>query len=391
MKEKILSILVIDDDSDILKAIYDLLCNTYDIYSATSVDNSFAVVTNKRIDLILSDQQLPESMGVRLLSLLDHEHLYTDNTLVVGYSDMPIILDYLYNGSIDTSSKLPWLDVMLILSKALVAGLNKARDMKKVIESQARHAARLALLGELMVGILHEINNPLSVINGNLDNLMTFFNRTVNIVERVEESCPSEDFRTSIQKIKEEVKYDYMKTRVKSLLEQSRNGFDTINTIIRRIKTFSRIDTTDLSEVSIHEVLETSLALILNKYKHTIDIVKDYGTLPPLECCAIGMSQVFTNLLVNACHAMDGEGKITIRTSYADDVIKIDISDTGKGIPQGDMTKIFNSFYTTKPDGQGTGLGLSISQNIVRQHKGEILVQSVMGQGTTFTIKLPCE
>ncbi|MBF0465213.1 MAG: response regulator [Nitrospirae bacterium] len=391
MKEKILSILVIDDDSDILKAIYDLLCNTYDIYSATSVDNSFAVVTNKRIDLILSDQQLPESMGVRLLSLLDHEHLYTDNTLVVGYSDMPIILDYLYNGSIDTSSKLPWLDVMLILSKALVAGLNKARDMKKVIESQARHAARLALLGELMVGILHEINNPLSVINGNLDNLMTFFNRTVNIVERVEESCPSEDFRTSIQKIKEEVKYDYMKTRVKSLLEQSRNGFDTINTIIRRIKTFSRIDTTDLSEVSIHEVLETSLALILNKYKHTIDIVKDYGTLPPLECCAIGMSQVFTNLLVNACHAMDGVGKITIRTSYADDVIKIDISDTGKGIPQGDMTKIFNSFYTTKPDGQGTGLGLSISQNIVRQHKGEILVQSVMGQGTTFTIKLPCE
>jgi signal transduction histidine kinase len=128
---------------------------------------------------------------------------------------------------------------------------------------------------------------------------------------------------------------------------------------------------------------------MFHEYKNRIAVKKEFGNLPLIECYIARLNQVFMNLLVNACHAIEDKGEIGIKTGIEDETIKIEISDTGKGIPEDVTDKIFDPFFTTKPVGQGTGLGLSISHGIIEQHKGEISVKSKVGEGTTFSIKIP--
>jgi two-component system NtrC family sensor kinase len=141
--------------------------------------------------------------------------------------------------------------------------------------------------------------------------------------------------------------------------------------------------------VNIHEGLDGSLILVHHQLKNRIEIIKEYGDLPEIECFPNQLNQVFMNLLVNAAQAIPGRGTLTIKTSHLGNEVQVKITDTGVGIPRENMRKIFDPGFTTKGVGVGTGLGLSICYKIINDHRGRIAVESEVGRGTTFTITLP--
>jgi two-component system NtrC family sensor kinase len=149
------------------------------------------------------------------------------------------------------------------------------------------------------------------------------------------------------------------------------------------------MESDDFRAVNLHESIDLALGLLQNEYRGRIAIIKDYGTLPSVECHPGRLNQVFMNLLLNACQAIRGEGTIRIQTEQAGDTVIIRIRDDGEGIEPAELDKIFEPFFTTKPVGKGTGLGLSVSYAIIQQHRGSIEVSSDVGMGTEFTIRLP--
>ncbi len=174
-------------------------------------------------------------------------------------------------------------------------------------------------------------------------------------------------------------------------MNASLTGSKKVQDIASDLKDFSRADTLECFEADINNVLEKSLNIVWNKVKYIADVEKDFGDIPEIECDVQRLSQVFINILINAAQAIEKWGKITLRTFRENGSVTIQISDSGSGIPDEKIGKIFDAFYTTKGVGEGTGLGLSISYKIIKDHNGRINVESKVGIGTTFTIKLPID
>jgi two-component system NtrC family sensor kinase len=170
-----------------------------------------------------------------------------------------------------------------------------------------------------------------------------------------------------------------------------RSGTERVINIVRRLKSFARLDEAELKTVDIHEGLEDTLILIHHELKHNITIVKNFGDVPPLSCFPGQLNQVFLNLLINSRQAIKGKGTISIATLVKNNKAHIVIKDDGVGIPKEKLRRIFDPGFTTKGRGVGAGLGLSISYQIIKDHRGEIKVESVLGKGAAFTIVLPLD
>jgi len=167
------------------------------------------------------------------------------------------------------------------------------------------------------------------------------------------------------------------------------NGTQRVTTIVRSLRNFARMDEAALKQVDLHEGLEDTLMLVYHDIKNRIEVNKNYGNLPRICCFPSRLNQVFLNILTNAQQAIEGEGKITISTCCEGEEVRVAIADTGSGIPTEDLERIFEPGVTTKEVGRGTGLGLSICRQIMEEHHGRIEVESVVGEGTTFTVVLP--
>jgi two-component system, NtrC family, sensor kinase len=189
------------------------------------------------------------------------------------------------------------------------------------------------------------------------------------------------------------VREDPEVVKIMKILEEinqnNRMACDRIMNIIRSLKNFARLDQTEKRAVNIHDGLDSTLTLVHHQLKNRIQIVKEYGDLPKIECYPNQLNQVFLNLLVNAEQAMPEKGTLTIKTFRDGDSAKVVISDTGIGIPKENLARIFDPGFTTKGIGVGTGLGLSICYKIIQDHHGKIGVESNVGKGTTFTLTLP--
>jgi len=257
-------------------------------------------------------------------------------------------------------------------------------------QEQLVQTEKMASLGQLVAGIAHEIKNPLNFIYGNTGFLADYTQKIQNLLEMFEKlpSLSSED-KTIIERMKEEVQYSFIKQDLKILIDNFTDGSRRINAIVSDLRTFSRMDKDVMSEVDLHASLEMSLNLLRNQYKNRIEIHKEYDDIPKIQGYPGKLHQVFMNLLSNAFQAVKDKGDVWIRTRSGKGMVEIEISDNGSGIPQGDIKRIFEPFYTTKPVGQGTGLGLSISYGIIEQHKGKIQVASTPLKGSTFTVILP--
>jgi signal transduction histidine kinase len=192
-----------------------------------------------------------------------------------------------------------------------------------------------------------------------------------------------------LEKVKEDVNYEFIKQDIHTLIDNFTEGARRINTIVSDLRTFSRIDSDTVAEIDLHASLEMSLNLLSNQYKNRVEVHRDYGQIPKIRGYSGKLSQVFMNLLSNAFHAVKDKGDVWIRTRCDNGTVEVEIEDNGVGIPKENLNRIFEPFYTTKPVGQGTGLGLSISYGIIQQHHGKIQVISSPQRGSVFTVRLP--
>jgi len=198
------------------------------------------------------------------------------------------------------------------------------------------------------------------------------------------------EVRKEIDSFKEELDYDFIVEDIKNVISETRDGTERVATIVQDLKEFSHVDRKEeKTYTDINHWLDTTLNLVWNELKYNVELKKEYGEIPEVECYPHQLSQVFMNLLVNASQAIEDNGEIGIRTYTEEDRVFIKISDTGKGMSKELMNRIFEPFYTTKPVGKGTGLGLSVSYGIIEKHQGSLKVESEEGKGTTFTVEIP--
>lgn len=265
--------------------------------------------------------------------------------------------------------------------------VERAYEELKEAQVQLVQSEKMASLGQLVAGIGHEIKNPLNFIYGNTDFLRSYIASLKEILDAYEHSVESTP--PAVTELKEKVDFDFLLEDLDTLVANFEEGAKRINSIISDLRAFSRMDSDEMRPVDIHEPIELALNLLRHEYRDRIKIHRDYGDLSQVACHAGKMSQVFMNVLANACQAIEGNGDIWITTSLQDGKAVIEIEDNGPGIAESVVNRIFEPFFTTKSVGKGTGLGLSISYGILQQHNGQISVDKGARGGTLFVIRLP--
>lgn len=277
------------------------------------------------------------------------------------------------------------------LDAALKALSSKQIDQAQLIKklekanTQLMQSEKLAAIGQLAAGVAHEINNPIGYVFSNLKTLASYVQDLLRIIDAVDTAASLDELR----QLKRSLEYDYIRSDVEALINESEDGIDRVKKIITALKDFSHIEEEEFRLADLHRGLDTTLNVVNNELKYKAEVVKEYGEIPELECIPSQINQVMMNLLVNAAHAMDKFGRITLRSGHEVDWVWLEVEDTGKGIEPHLLNRIYEPFYTTKPVGKGTGLGLSLSYNIVQKHHGRIEVSSELGKGTRFRIWLP--
>ena len=268
-----------------------------------------------------------------------------------------------------------------------------ATDITELVRTRGRllQADKMASIGKLAAGVAHEINNPVGFVKSNLGSLHRYIEGLLRLLTAYEkhDGIIPPAAHEQLQILKSEIDFDYLKTDLGKLLEESKDGLHRVQQIVGDLKDFSRAGDAQWGCADLHRCLDSTLNIVGNEIKYKAELIKDYGTLPPVECIPSQLNQVLMNLLVNAADAITEQGRITVRTGCDAVEAWVEISDTGCGIGAADLKRIFDPFYTTKPIGKGTGLGLSVSYDIVHKHGGRIEVESAPGQGTTFRMHLP--
>jgi signal transduction histidine kinase/PAS domain-containing protein len=270
--------------------------------------------------------------------------------------------------------------------------LENAYAELKETQAQILQREKMASIGQLAAGVAHEINNPMGFISSNLSTLGKYTNKLtefINAQGEIIESLKSAEASGSLTELRKKLKLDYILEDVQQLIKESLDGAERVKKIVQNLKSFSRVDEADYKFADINECIESTLNIVWNELKYKATVTKEYGEVPQIKCYPQQINQVFMNLFINAVQAIEKQGEIKIKTWNGNGLINISVSDTGSGIPEDKLNRIFEPFFTTKPVGHGTGLGLSIIYDIVKKHKGEITVESEVGRGTVFTVKLP--
>jgi signal transduction histidine kinase len=272
--------------------------------------------------------------------------------------------------------------------------LTALNEQLSMAQAQLLQSEKLASIGQLAAGVAHEINNPISFVFSNFGTLQTYVASLLRVLARYEEAEPliaDADVARGIADLREQVDLAFLQEDVLALLAESRDGIERVRKIVQDLKDFSRVDVHQQWQwTDLHQGIDSTLNIVNNEVKYKADIVKEYGTIPEVECLPSQINQVIMNIVVNGAQAIEGRrGRITIRTGESGGNVWIEIADNGCGIPQAIQSRIFDPFFTTKPIGTGTGLGLSLSYGIIQKHRGRIDMQSEEGVGTTFRIELP--
>ena len=277
------------------------------------------------------------------------------------------------------------------------SNLNDALVNLKEAQSQLVDSEKMASLGQLTAGIAHEINNPINFVTSNIKPLELDINDLNDVISKYEALDPAQDLNAQladIESFKRQIDIKYIREEIKSLLSGIGEGAKRTAEIIRSLKNFSRLDEIDSKPVNLNEGLASTLVLVKNTFPDYLNVVKDLGEIPIVECLPGKINQVFMNLITNAVQAIVAKGSkeeetLSIKTWFEGEHVKISIKDSGTGMPEEVKQKIFEPFFTTKDVGEGTGLGLSIVFRIIENHQGNIEVITNLNQGTEFIITLP--
>lgn len=424
-------ILVVDDEINNRNVIVAQLKHEgYEIVTAASGEEALDKVDRRLPDLILLDAMMPGISGFDVAEILKSEERTATIPIIMltALSDGESRIAALSNGAEEFLTKPVARSELLMRVRNLLklkkfqdglsdynnllehrvaertTALEEANFQLTTAHEHLHQSEKMAAIGQLAAGVAHEINNPIGYVNSNLGTLKGYVKDLLRIVDAYEtanhaiqggddaKGVNAGDAQRRLQQLKRDLELDYLKQDAPMLIKESIDGIGRVCKIVQDLKGFAHTDSNPAWESSdLHESLETALNIANNEIKYKATIVRDYGTIPQVDCLPSQINQVFLNLLVNAAQAIpDNEyGRITVRTARNADEVWIEIADSGCGISQEHLSRIFEPFFTTKPVGLGTGLGLSLSFSIVQRHQGRLEVRSEVGQGTTFRVVLP--
>lgn len=268
---------------------------------------------------------------------------------------------------------------------------------KTNMERELLQTAKMASIGQLAAGVAHEINNPTGFVSSNLNTLNGYkedLDSLLGSYSLLKDALPAagpelDGLLRQIEKIETDIDIDFIRQDMGDLIRDCRQGTDRIKKIVEDLKHFAHPGQDKVQDTDINKELETTLNVVNNELKYKTTVVRQLADLPIIKANPQQLNQVFVNILVNAAQAIAQSGEIRITTRAVNGFVQIEISDTGCGIAPEHLSRIFEPFFTTKEVGVGTGLGMNIAYNIIKKHEGTIEVASRLGQGTTFTIKLP--
>ncbi len=413
------TILVVDDELELERLIKQRLRKKIIakelelIFVRNGVAALEEVKSNRQIDMVLTDINMPEMDGLTLLNKLREIDDTLRAVVISAYGDMKNIRTAMNYGAFDFITKpINFEDLAITINKTL-------KDVKEVRETiqqlqqaqlQLIQHEKMAVLGQLVAGIAHEMNNPLSCIAGYTDLSSEGVNILINHLRLYQNNFPNPGLE--IEQDAQENKLDYFLQRLPRMLLITAESTDRLIHISNSLRTFSRSDTDCQVLANIHEGLDSTLMILQHRLKGNndrpdIQVIKEYGDIPQVKCYLGQLNQVFMNILANAIDACEESNQghtfeeiqanpniITIRTEVSEDhqSVVIKIKDNGTGMPEDVKSRIFDQLFTTKGVGKGTGLGLSISCQIVEEtHGGSLSCDSVLGEGTEFAIAIPID
>lgn len=403
-------ILIVDDEDAVRQMFADYLTETYECTTASSSEEALNHLAVKNYALVISDLAMPGRNGIELLREIGARYPDTAVIMVSGVDRPQRVRDALRLGAYDYLIKPCDMDSLSISVERAIERRELARTAKRYkadlerrntelagrtaelqrLQAQIVHSEKMASLGQLAAGVAHELNNPAGFIYGNMDLLKDYVSGLSKLLTTYEEVPLPEPFRTRVAQIKADLDYDGVMAELGSIIADCLEGSERIRDVVQNLRLFSRLDEAEIKKVDLHEGIDSTIRLLSRYYSSGhVQLIREYGALPPVSCYAGQLNQVWMNLLINAAQALGAAGEVKVSTSCEGDTVVVVVSDTGCGVPAEHISKIFDPFFTTKPVGEGTGLGLSISYGIIERHRGTITADSQPGVGTSFTVKIP--
>lgn len=422
-----LSVLIVDDDPTCRTLLKKMLEKS----RMRRADDCIVCVGTKQAMLeqlalrpfhvLLLDLHLPDGDGLEMVDQVNRQYPATAIIVITGENEKAADLTAMSYGAQDYLTKGEFNQAFLtksiyfalerkknqIQTQKALEDLAKAHKQLQQAQAQIVQTEKMASIGHLAAGVAHEMNTPVGFVASNFETLQTYliklkgllalYEQLGQILEKNPQPAALEKL-LEIRNYRQEKKIDFILTDIQDLFAESQEGLQRVTTIIQSLRDFSRIDQcTEMCDYDLNEGIRSTLVVARNEIKYDVEVVTELGTLPKIHCHPGQLNQVFLNILVNAAQAIRSQnrqdpGHIWIRTRQESEFVVCEIEDDGPGIPPEIQSKIFDPFFTTKPAGKGTGLGLSVSYDIVvSKHQGQILVDSEVGKGTKFTIKLPRE
>jgi signal transduction histidine kinase len=284
------------------------------------------------------------------------------------------------------------------------ASLQVEMKARLQVETDLRQAHKLESVGRLASGVAHEINTPVQFVSDSVHflrdataDLMGVIAALQQVQRSVVDGQPSRDAADRAARAADDADLEYLVENVPKAIDRSLDGLGRVATIVRSMKEFAHPDAVEMTAVDLNRAIESTLTIARTEYKYVAEVETDFGDLPPVPCHVGDINQAVLNIVVNAAHAIadvvgasGGRGRIAIRTRHEGETVLVAITDTGGGIPEEIRDRIFDPFFTTKEVGRGTGQGLAIARSVVvDKHQGELSIETAMGRGTTFFLRLP--